>query len=158
MTLTSGELFLPTDAAHDDLIYKLFEAADMLHKLREAYASTFAAGSIGIASSDHQSVKGSLDILLAVVEHCKGLTREANGGKGLSSGAGPREVSKVIRQGYEGLQAVMEDHRAVSGSAGKLAGLEPYKESEWRTLIKRIGRIVVQDARASVMEEAMGSQ
>jgi len=156
MALTSGEQFLPTDAAYDDLVYKLSEAADMLHELREAYSSMFAAGSIGISSSDHQSAKSSLDILLAVVEHCKLLTREANGGKGLNTSAGPGEMSKVIRQGYEGLQAVMEDHKAVSGSAGQLAGLELYKESEWRTLIKRIGRIVVQDARAGVMEEAMG--
>ena len=153
LALTSGELFLSTDAAHDDLIYKLFEASETLYKLREVYASTFTD-----VDASRGSAKGSLDVLLAVAEHCKGLIREANGGKGLSASAGPREVSKVIRQGYEGLQAVMEDHRTASGSAGQLAGLEPYKESEWRTLVKKIGRVAVQDARAGVMEEVMASR
>jgi hypothetical protein len=156
LALTSGELFLPTDAVHDDLIYKLFEATDVLQKLPEVYASTFAATSIDAANSRFQSAKSSLDILLAVVEYCKGLAREANGGKGLSASAGQREVSKVIRQDYEGLQAVMKEHRGANRSAGQMAGLEPYKESEWRVLVKRIGRVVVQDARAGVMEQAMG--
>lgn len=97
-----------------------------------------------------------LTLLLAVVARCKTLVAEANVGKGISTSASPKEVGKVLRTGYESLQAVMEEH--VSKQTGRPGGkgamaemLEPYRESEWRGLVKRIGRQVVVDARAAVM-------
>ena len=58
-------------------------------------------------------------------------------GKNLS----PREVTKVIRQGYESLD--------VSFSEG-LDGWERYREGEERGLLKKCARVAVEDARKVV--------
>lgn len=77
-----------------------------------------------------------MDFILAVSTYCQNLINGANGGKGLSTTAGVKEVIKVIRQGYEGLQTVIEDHRRDVGSAKQLAALEKYREGQWRGLVK----------------------
>ena len=92
-----------------------------------------------------------MTFILAVSGYCQNLVKEANGGKGLGAGAGIKEVNRVIRSGYDGLQMVVEEHRKEVGGARQLSALEGYREGEWRSLMKRVARVVVVDARASGM-------
>lgn len=150
LALTAGEAFLPDPASYDDLLYKLFEASDVLAKFRETHAALLTSNDGDIR--DGPNLATDLDFLLATAEKCKELISQANGGKGLSSNASPQQVIKVLRQGYEGLQESIQAHRKAGGQA-QLASLEPYRERGWRSLIKRIGRVVVSDARVQVMED-----
>lgn len=150
LALTAGEAFLPDAASYDDLLYKLFEASDVLIKFRDTHATLLASNNI--ETRDASNPATDLDFLLATAEKCRQLTSQANSGKGLGSNASPREVIKVLRQGYDGLQEAIQEHSRAAGKA-QLASLEPYREREWRSLIKRIGRVVVSDARAQVMED-----
>jgi hypothetical protein len=151
--ITTGEAFLPTDAAYDDMLYKVFEASDTFSDLRAAYPAIFAtSAAVNNFDTAHSKPTAStqLEVLLAVVARCKTLLAETNNGKGISASAGPKEVGKVLRAGYEGLQKVIEEHTGGNGKGGREMK-EPYRESEWRGLVKRIGRQVVIDARAAVV-------
>lgn len=88
-----------------------------------------------------------MSFILAVSKYCQNLVKEAK----LGPGTNAKEVNKVIRNGYDGLQMVVEEHRREVGGARQLSALEGYREGEWRSLVKRVARVVVVDARASIM-------
>jgi hypothetical protein len=141
---------MPIEAAYDDLLYKVFEASDALAGLREAYPTVFATttGGHGSDTTQKASADSNLTVLLAVVARCRTLLAETNNGKGISASAGPKEVGKVLRAGYDSLQAVIVEQ----DKGPRIQMMEAYRESEWRGLVKRIGRQVVVDARAAVTQ------
>ena len=107
----------------DDLSYKLVEQASTLTKLKTAYK--LADG-------------GPIDILIVVAEHYQQLlVGEKERGR-LGRSAGPREVARVIREGFEGLQLP-----EVEG----LGLWKPWREGEERGFVKRVARLAVEDAR-----------
>lgn len=125
MSLTSGEAFLPDPAAYDDLFYKLVEAGDALVEFRTAY---------GLEKSEDAA---SINTLIGVSKHYGELIAE----KGKSTNLSPKEVSQVIKQGYETLSIEARDG---------LDQFEKYREADHKVELKKIARIAVADAKAMI--------
>jgi len=121
--LSSGENFLPDPAAYDDLFYKLTESGDVLVKFRDAF---------GLSSQN-----GPMQTLINVSSHYQALL-DGDRGKSTSKHLSPQEVSKVIKQGYETL--------SIDTSEG-LDRWEKFREADRKTLLKRIARAAVDDAK-----------
>ena len=103
----------------------------MLSKFKATYPQT------------HSSSSPPVNILIAVSEHYQALL-EAERKKGrLSKNASPREVTKVIRMGYETL---------VLPPAEGLERWDKWREGDEKGLLKRMARIACEDARRSIRE------
>ncbi|KAH7399053.1 hypothetical protein DE146DRAFT_613816 [Phaeosphaeria sp. MPI-PUGE-AT-0046c] len=122
--LSSGENFLPDSASYDDLFYKLTEAGDILVKFRDAYALS--------------SQNGPMQTLVNVSLHYHSLLEDKGTGKTKSKNLSPREVSDVIKQGYETL--------SIETSEG-LDRWDKFREADFKSVLKRISRTVVDDAK-----------
>lgn len=123
LALTIGESFLPDAAAYDDLFYKLVESGEALVKLRDTYS---------LASADDN--KAHINTLVGVSKHYQELIDSERAKKEHLS---PKEVANIIKKGYETL------------SLEEKEGLEKhdrYRETEHKTALKRIARVVVADA------------
>ncbi|KAF9698630.1 hypothetical protein EKO04_003386 [Ascochyta lentis] len=118
--LSSGENFLPDPASYDDLFYKLVETGDILTKFRDTF---------GLGSS------GAMQILVNVSSHYHSLLADGKKGKHFS----PEEVSVVIKQGYETL--------SIDSSEG-LDRWDKFREADFKTMLKKIARAAVEDAKA----------
>jgi len=123
--LSSGENFLPDSASYDDLIYKLVENGDTLIKFRDTFNLT--------------SPSGSLQTLINVSSHYQCLLQSGERRNARSKHLSPQEVSAVIKQGYGTL--------SIDASEG-LDCWERFREADFKTLLKRIARMVVDDAKS----------
>ena len=124
LSLQSGEAFLPDAAAYDDLFYKLVESGEALIKLRDAYSL-----------SPETEKNSSINSLISVSKHYQELIESERAKKEHLT---PREVSKIIKQGYETL--------SLEGKEGPEAAETGYREVEYRSMLKRIARVAVADA------------
>ncbi|KAL5113444.1 hypothetical protein ACEQ8H_008688 [Pleosporales sp. CAS-2024a] len=122
--LSSGENFLPDAAAYDDLFYKLTESGDVLIKFGDAF---------GLSSKS-----GAMQSLLNVSSHYQSLLEGGEGGKSRSKVLSPKEVSNVIKQGYETL--------SIDTTEG-LDQWDKFREADYKSVLKRMARVVVDDAR-----------
>ena len=123
LALTIGESFLPDATAYDDLFYKLVESGDALVKLRDTYS---------LASADDK--KAHINTLVGVSKHYQELIDSERAKKEHLT---PKEVANIIKKGYETL------------SLEEKEGLEKhdrFRETEHKTALKRIARVVVADA------------
>jgi hypothetical protein len=123
--LSSGENFLPDPASYDDLFYKLTESGDVLVKFRDAFSLS--------------SKTGPMQTLINVSSHYHSLLEGSESGKTRSKNLSPREVSNVIKQGYETL--------SIDTSEG-LDRWEKFREADFKSVLKRIARAAVDDAKA----------
>ncbi|KAH7075466.1 hypothetical protein BKA63DRAFT_412669 [Paraphoma chrysanthemicola] len=121
--LSSGENFLPDPASYDDLFYKLTESGDVMVKFRDAF---------GLSSES-----SPMQTLINVSSHYHSLLEGSERGKLRSKNLSPREVSSVIKQGYETL--------SIDANEG-LDRWEKFREADFKTLLKRIARAAVEDA------------
>jgi len=80
---------------------------------------------------------------MAVSNHYRSLLETEKGKGKMGQNLSPREVSRLIRQGYEGLVLPEGDGMA-------LDGWQKYREGEERGMVKRVGRTAVEDVRALV--------
>ncbi|KAK4690887.1 hypothetical protein P7C71_g6005, partial [Lecanoromycetidae sp. Uapishka_2] len=137
LAVTSGDTFLPDPAAYDDLFYKLVEAGDYLTRFKEAFEPHLAKPD----TTDNQTpapTTAPIDILIQVATHYHDLVEAEKSRGRLGVNASPREVSKVIRQGYESL------------SLPSMEGLDRwdrFREGDERGMLKRIARIAVDDTK-----------
>ncbi|CAN9432582.1 unnamed protein product [Alternaria sp. RS040] len=122
--LSSGENFLPDPAAYDDLFYKLVESGDTLVKFRDAFGLTSSAGK-----------QGSMQTLINVSNHYQTLLNDKGKARKHLS---PQEVHAVIKQGYETL--------SIDASEG-LDRWDKFREADHKSTLKKIARVVVEDAR-----------
>jgi hypothetical protein len=127
--LSNGENFLPDAAAYDDLFYKIVETGDILVKFKDAY---------GLSN------KSSIQTLLDVSSHYHNLLGGDENGRVRSKNLSPREVSDVIKQGYETL--------SIEGREGS-DRWEKFREADFKALLKKIARTAVEDARTLVVEK-----
>jgi hypothetical protein len=127
--LSNGENFLPDPAAYDDLFYKIVEAGDILVKFKGAYGL---------------SAQSSIQTLLDVSSHYHNLLGSDDKGTVKSKNLSPREVSNVIKQGYETL--------SIEAREG-LDRWEKFREADFKVLLKKIARTAVEDARALAIEK-----
>ncbi|MCJ1372448.1 hypothetical protein MMC20_003672 [Loxospora ochrophaea] len=132
LAASAGNAFLPDPAAYDDLFYKLVEASDHLVRFKKAYYPS---------RSSADAVPLPIDNLIHISQHYNALLETARSQGKMGKNLSPREVTKVIRQGYESLD--------VSFSEG-LDGWERYREGEERGLLKKCARVAVEDARKVV--------
>ena len=123
LALTAGEALLPDAAAYDDLFYKLVESGDALIKLRDTYSLSSA--------TEKQS---PINTLIGVSQHYQELIDDQKTKKEHLS---PREVSKIIKQGYETLNIEAKESAEADGR---------YREAEYRSILKRVARVAVVDA------------
>ena len=123
--LSAGENFLPDPAAYDDLFYKLTESGDVLVKFRDAFGSS-----------------GGLNSLVNVSSHYHALL-EGEAGKGRKKILSPKEVGDVIKQGYETL--------SIDTTEG-LDRWDKFREADFKSVLKRTARVVVEDAKALAEE------
>jgi hypothetical protein len=142
--LSAGETFLPTPAAYDDLFYKVVETGEVLVKFRATYALA-------------NRPSNSIDTLVNVSTHYKEMLAEGGGASGKADGGNAKagggrkagsqltslQVAEVIKQGYETL--------SIQAKEG-LDSWEKYREADERTLLKKMARAAVADARAMVVE------
>ncbi|GAB7349143.1 hypothetical protein MBLNU459_g8085t1 [Dothideomycetes sp. NU459] len=120
LSLTQGESFLPDSTSYDDLFYKLVEFGDSLTKFRDAY----------FLSGDHEGA-AAMGNLIGVSTHYSDLIAgEKKKGKNLS----PREVSKIIKDGYDTL--------SIEAKEG-LDHWDKYREADHKVMLKKI--LAIQD-------------
>jgi hypothetical protein len=79
-----------------------------------------------------------MQTLINVSSHYHSLLEGSERGKVRSKNLSPREVSNVIKQGYETL--------SIDTSEG-LDRWEKFREADFKTLLKRIARAAVDDAK-----------
>jgi hypothetical protein len=131
LALATGESFLSDPASYDDLFYKLVETGDILTRFRD----TYDLGAKGAPSA------AAIGILVGVSEHYHSLL---DGGKKQSQKrTSTREVAKVIKQGYDTLSIDAKE------------GLDTwyrFREADYRVELKRIARVVVEDAKLLIRE------
>ncbi|KAL1648048.1 hypothetical protein SLS58_002373 [Diplodia intermedia] len=132
LSLSAGESFLPDAAAYDDLFYKLVETGDILTKFRDAY------------DLSKQSDSSSIETLVSVSRHYHALLEGDEKGKVKSKNLSPREVSKVIKQGYETLSIQARED---------LDHWERYREADHKVVLKKVSRAAVEDAKTLVLEK-----
>jgi len=122
LSLSTGESFLPDTTSYDDLFYKLVETGDILVKFRDAYDLTKGSKSV------------SIDTLISVSRHYHSLLEEKGKGKNIS----PREVHRVIQSGYDTL--------SIQAKEG-LDNWEKFREANHRTILKKMAKIAIDDAK-----------
>ncbi|KAL9068698.1 MAG: hypothetical protein Q9161_006012 [Pseudevernia consocians] len=138
LAVTSGESFLPDLAAYDDLFYKLVEAGDYLSRFKKAFHMHLTEPSENINATSNGPTTAPIDILIQVAAHYHDLV-EAEKGKGrMGNNMSPREVSKVIRQGYDTLSLP-----AMEG----LDRWDRFREGDERGMLKRMARVAVEDTK-----------
>lgn len=123
--LSNGENFLPDPAAYDDLFYKIVETGDILTKFKDAFS----------LPDDH-----SIQTLLNVSSHYHNLLT-GDKGKAKVKNLSPKEVSEVIKKGYETL--------SIEPGEG-LDRWEKFREADHKSVLKKIARAAVEDAKILV--------
>ncbi|OQO08278.1 hypothetical protein B0A48_06148 [Cryoendolithus antarcticus] len=127
VALANGEAFMPDTPSFDDLFYKLVESGEALTTLRIVY---------GLAKPDEQA---SINTLIGVSKHYQELIDEHHKGRG--STLSPKEVSKIIKMGYDTLPVAARDaHPTNSRSRG----------ADGKAMMKRVVRVAVADAASLV--------
>ncbi|KAI9717069.1 MAG: hypothetical protein M1812_005004 [Candelaria pacifica] len=129
LTLSAGDAFLPSPAEYDDLFYKLVEIGDILTKFRDAY---------GLAARPTNSI----GTLISISAHYYTLL-ESSAPKAKSKHLSTKEVSRVIKQGYETLSIQAKDG---------LDAWEKYREADERVMLKKIARVAVEDVKLLLAE------
>ena len=123
--LTAGTAFLPNANAYDDLVYKVFEAGDVLLRF----------------GAEYPSAADTLVVPLKVYEHYHALLQkhQEGGSRGAAARAlAPREINRIIRTGHESLELP---------TIGGLGKWDKTREAEWRNLLKKAARAVGVDVR-----------
>ena len=123
LALNTGESFLPDSASYDDLFYKLVESGEALTHLRSAY---------NLAKPDEHT---SINTLIGVSSHYRDMIVEHH--KGKSTNLSPAEVAIIIRKGYETLSIEVREGLEIG---------KPFREADWKGVVKKVTRIAVADA------------
>lgn len=171
--VSGGDTFLPDPASYDDLFYKLVETGPVLSKFRDVYAGSAApvAGpSAALAANTKpphadSAHAASINTLLSVSSHFHTLLFQSDGSDVAAAAAvtpspkpdgepapvalpsikkknlSPREVHRIIKQGYDTL--------SIQPPEG-LSAWSRWRETEWKSELKKAARSAVDDARLLV--------
>ena len=138
LAVTSGESFLPDPAAYDDLFYKLVEAGDFLSRFKKAFHMHLTQASEHISATTNGPATAPIDILIQVAAHYHDLVEVEKSKGRIGNNMSPREVSKVIRQGYDELSLP---------AMGGLDRWDRFREGDERGMLKRVARVAVEDTK-----------
>lgn len=163
--VSGGDTFLPDPASYDDLFYKLVETGPVISKFRDVYAlnrSSSAAGPSSAPPKTTDRLDPAIETLLSVSTHFYTLLFQSDGTSNTEAetvastdeeptpvalpsikkkNLSPREVHRIIKQGYETL--------SIQPPEG-LSAWSRWRETEWRSELKRAARCAVDDARQLV--------
>ncbi|KAI9739466.1 MAG: hypothetical protein M1818_005154 [Claussenomyces sp. TS43310] len=128
LSLSSGEAFLPSPAAYDDLFYKLVETGEILVKFKNNWRL-------------EKRPSNSIDTLISVSAHYNELL--ANGTSGRGKNLTSAQVAGIIKQGYETL--------SIQAREG-LDSWDRYREADERTFLKKMARCAVGDVKELVSQ------
>ncbi|PYI02205.1 DUF1741-domain-containing protein [Aspergillus sclerotiicarbonarius CBS 121057] len=148
--VSSGDTFLPDPLSYDDLFYKLVETGPIITRFRDVY--NFKTSPSADPSSKDVHV-AAIDTLISVSTHFYTLlfVPDQNPDAGdeaapvpanLKKHLSPREVHRIIKQGYETL--------SIQPPEG-LSAWTRYREADWKMELKRAARCAVDDARELVV-------
>ncbi|KAF7720020.1 Uncharacterized protein PECH_008108 [Penicillium ucsense] len=173
--VSAGDTFLPDPSSYDDLFYKLVEIGPVIPKFRDLYG--FATTRTGAPSDfltpnskDKDIHAAAINTLLSVSTHFHTLLFQSDGKEVAASVAAavvaspktegdaapvalpsikkknlsPREVHRIIKQGYDTL--------SIQPPEG-LTTWSRWRETEWKSELKRAARYAVDDARLLVLED-----
>jgi hypothetical protein len=152
--VSGGDTFLPDPASYDDLFYKLVETGPVISKFRSVYFQT-------PDSKDHAA---AVETLLSVSTHFYTLLFQSDGDASTAASVtpspkpdgeptpvalpaikkrnlSPREVHRIIKQGYDTL--------SIQPPEG-LTTWPRWRETEWKSELKKAARCAVDDARQLV--------
>ncbi|KAL9124644.1 MAG: hypothetical protein Q9217_006040 [Psora testacea] len=142
LAVIMGESFLPDPAAYDDLFYKLVEAGDFLSRFKTTFAVQITQAHEMVGKQPISTINGPttalIDVLIQVSAHYYDLVQAERDRGRLGNNPSPREVSKIIRQGYDTL------------SLPTIEGLDRwdrFREAEERGMLKRAARVAVEDTK-----------
>ena len=138
LAVTSGESFLPDPAAYDDLFYKLVEAGDYLSRFKKAFHMHLTQPSESLGATSNGSTTAPIDILIQVAAHYHDLVEAEKDNGRMGNNMSPREVSKVIRQGYDTLSLPFMEG---------LDRWDRFREGDERGMLKRVARLAVEDTK-----------
>ncbi|KAF3387329.1 hypothetical protein F1880_001577 [Penicillium rolfsii] len=162
-----GDTFLPDPASYDDLFYKLVETGPVISKFRDVYGFANTGTRAGVGSADPTSTPkdihaAAIDTLLSVSTHFYTLLFQSDGKVPAAAAASPkvdgeptpvalpaikkknlspREVHRIIKQGYDTL--------SIQPPEG-LTTWSRWRETEWKSELKKAARCAVDDARQLV--------
>lgn len=161
--VSGGDTFLPDPASYDDLFYKLVETGPVISKFRDVYAPKSSASSTTTALSQDKNHTAAVDTLLSVSTHFYTLLFHSDGGEQAAAvtpspkpdgeptpvalpaikkkNLSPREVHRIIKQGYDTL--------SIQPPEG-LNAWTRWRETDWKSELKRAARCAVDDARQIV--------
>lgn len=142
LAVTQGESFLPASTDYDDLFYKLVEAGHYLPRFKSSFSPYLSQALPSTQPHSRNPQNLPIDLLILVSTHYQSLISAAKGAGRVGKDLSPREVSRVIREGYETL--VLPEVET--------GGWERWREGEDRGLVKRWGRCVVEDGRRIVRD------
>ncbi|PYH34568.1 ARMH3 family protein [Aspergillus neoniger CBS 115656] len=155
--VSSGDTFLPDPLSYDDLFYKLVETGPIITRFRDVYNFKAPASASAGADTNKEVHVAAIDTLISVSTHFYTLlfvdpdqNTEAAGKSGeavpvpanLKKNLSPREVHRIIKQGYETL--------SIQPPEG-LGAWTRYREADWKMELKRAARCAVDDARGLVV-------
>ncbi|TKA33063.1 hypothetical protein B0A54_14724 [Friedmanniomyces endolithicus] len=124
LALAGGEALLPDETAYDDLFYKLVESGDAFVKLRNTYQ---------LGKPDEK--KAAINTLIGVSQHYQEVIESHRAKKEHLS---PREIQKIIRQGYDTLNVEAQREDQVQGRG--------FREADIKSEVKRFLKVIVADA------------
>ena len=121
----------------------LFEAGNHLERFKKAFANhmkppTDSIGAANAGAAANGSTALPIDVLIQVSTHYHHLVEDEKGKGRMHNNLSPREVSKVIKEGYETL--------ALPGMDG-LDRWDRFREGDERGLLKRAARVAVEDSK-----------
>ncbi|KAL9093402.1 MAG: hypothetical protein Q9159_000256 [Coniocarpon cinnabarinum] len=129
LALTTGGSFLIDEKSYNDLFYKIIESGELLVKFRDTY---------GISK---RNAAANMEVLISVLGHYQALLEEKKGRN--PKHLGTREINKLIKEGFDSLSLQTRE------------GLDQwsrYREPEYKNLIKKVTRMVVQDMKTLMAE------
>ncbi|KAJ5908822.1 hypothetical protein N7495_001504 [Penicillium taxi] len=163
--VSGGDTFLPDPASYDDLFYKLVETGPVISKFRDVYALTHTTtSSIPLPDPSKNGIHAAaIDTLLSVSTHFYTLLFHSDDKDSATAAVtspklddehkpvalpsikkknlSPREVHRIIKQGYDTL--------SIQPPEG-LSTWSRWRETEWKSELKRAARCAVDDARQLV--------
>ncbi|PLB38247.1 ARMH3 family protein [Aspergillus candidus] len=151
--VSSGDTFLPDPTSYDDLFYKLVETGPIIVKFRDVFSLRGPSTAKITDPTPPKNVHvAAIDTLISVSSHFNTLlfnTDPNSKGDDASAEAAPipatqkknlspREVHKIIKQGYDTLSIQPPDG---------LSAWTRWRETDWKPDLKRVARCAVDDAR-----------
>ncbi|KAB8072889.1 DUF1741-domain-containing protein [Aspergillus leporis] len=150
--VSAGDTFLPDPSSYDDLFYKLVETGPIITKFRDVYSLKPSSSKSAESKDVHVA---AVDTLISVSTHFYTLlfNPEQTDANPDTDGVapipghrkknlGPREVHRIIKQGYDTL--------SIEPPEG-LSAWTRWRETDAKTELKQAARCAVDDARQLVM-------